>query len=48
MTERMGTTPAAGKKLPNFELPDENGRPFNLAREAAEGPLVLVFYRGDW
>jgi peroxiredoxin len=48
VTERTGTTPAVGEKAPNFELPDENGRPFNLAREATEGPLVLVFYRGNW
>lgn len=48
MTERTGTTPAVGEKAPNFELPDEHGRPFNLAKEAAERPIVLIFYRGDW
>ena len=48
MAEKTGTTPTVGEKIPNFELPDENGRPFNLARELGDGPIVLVFYRGDW
>ena len=48
MTEKVGTTPAVGGEIPNFELPDEHGRPFNLASEVEEGPIVLVFYRGDW
>lgn len=48
MTKKMGTTLALGEKVPNFELPDENGEPYDLAREAAKGPIVLVFYRGDW
>ena len=48
MTEVTGTTPDVGEKAPNFELPDEQGRPFNLARELEDGPIVLVFYRGDW
>jgi peroxiredoxin len=34
--------------MPNFELPDEEGQPFNLSEWLEEGPLVLVFYRGDW
>jgi len=37
-----------GQQMPNFELPDEEGSPFNLLERLAEGPLVLVFYRGDW
>ena len=48
MAEKMGTTPAVGEKAPNFELPDDHGRPFNLAKELKDGPIVLVFYRGDW
>ena len=48
VAEKTGTTPAVGEKIPNFELPDEQGRPFNLARELEGGPIVLVFYRGDW
>ena len=34
--------------MPAFELPDEERRPFNLIEQLEEGPLVLVFYRGDW
>lgn len=37
-----------GQKMPVFELPDEEGRPFDLAERLEEGPIVLVFYRGDW
>jgi peroxiredoxin len=37
-----------GAKLPAFILPDEQGEPFDLGRELAEQPLMLVFYRGDW
>ncbi|PLS83794.1 MAG: hypothetical protein CYG60_21310 [Actinobacteria bacterium] len=48
ITEKTGTIPVVGEKTPNFELPDEQGRIFNLARELEAGPIVLVFYRGDW
>jgi len=37
-----------GEKFPAFILPDEQGQPFNLRRKLADGPLMLVFYRGDW
>jgi peroxiredoxin len=37
-----------GQQMPNFELSDEEGSPFNLLEQLKEGPLVLVFYRGDW
>jgi peroxiredoxin len=37
-----------GQGMPVFELPDEEGRPFNLMERLKEGPIVLVFYRGDW
>jgi peroxiredoxin len=37
-----------GQQIPNFELPDEEGAPFILLEQLKEGPLVLVFYRGDW
>ena len=39
---------SVGQEMPVFELPDEEGRPFNLLEQLGEGPLVLVFYRGDW
>jgi peroxiredoxin len=34
-------------KVPTFELPDEEGRPFDLLEQLEEGPLVLIFYRED-
>jgi cytochrome oxidase Cu insertion factor (SCO1/SenC/PrrC family) len=37
-----------GQQMQNFELPDQEGRPFDLHQRLQEGPLVLVFYRGDW
>ena len=37
-----------GQQMQNFELPDEEGRPFDLYQRLRQGPLVLVFYRGDW
>jgi peroxiredoxin len=37
-----------GVRFPAFILPDEQGEPFNLRRKLADGPLMLVFYRGDW
>jgi peroxiredoxin len=37
-----------GVRFPAFILPDEQGGPFNLRRKLADGPLMLVFYRGDW
>jgi peroxiredoxin len=37
-----------GAKFPAFILPNEEGEPFDLRSELTEGPLMLVFYRGDW
>ena len=37
-----------GKGFPAFVLPDEQGEPLELRSELTEGPLMLVFYRGDW
>jgi peroxiredoxin len=45
---QTGTTLSVGQEMPVFELPDDEGRPFNLPEQLEEGPLVLVFYRGDW
>jgi hypothetical protein len=39
---------AVGERFPAFVLPDEQVEPFNLRSELAGGPLMLVFYRGDW
>jgi peroxiredoxin len=37
-----------GQQMPAFELPDQEGQPFNLFERLEEGPLILIFYRGDW
>lgn len=37
-----------GEKILAFELPDENGNRWNSVEQFAQGPVVLVFYRGDW
>lgn len=38
----------AGDKLTDFTLPDANGTPVSLAELLAQGPAVIVFYRGGW
>jgi peroxiredoxin len=47
MTETSGD-PREGRRMENFELPDHGLLPFDLYQALEEGPLVLVFYRGDW
>jgi peroxiredoxin len=37
-----------GEKVPYFELADQQGYPWSLSGELELGPVVLVFYRGDW
>jgi len=32
----------------DFELPDHEGHPWRLSEHLGAGPLVVVFYRGDW
>jgi peroxiredoxin len=39
---------AVGGVLSDFTLPDATGRDVSLSELVAEGPLVLVFYRGGW
>lgn len=41
-------TESTGTKAPLFTLPDESGQPVALEQLLGRGPLVLVFYRGDW
>lgn len=46
--------PYVGQKLPEFTLPDQNGKPVSLAdllkagRQGKSSGLVLIFYRGYW
>lgn len=39
---------SAGQRFPEFELPDADGEAFELSERLQDGPVVLVFYRGDW
>jgi hypothetical protein len=36
------------QEAPDFELPDHLVRPWGLAAALARGPVLVVFYRGDW
>lgn len=38
----------AGDKIEPFTLPDGNGVPVALDQLLADGPAVIVFYRGGW
>ncbi len=42
------TTPASLAVAPDFSLPDEQGRPVHLRDLLGQGPVLLLFYRGDW
>lgn len=37
-----------GETIPMTTLKDATGQPFSLKTNIAEGPVVLVFYRGGW
>jgi len=39
---------AVGDLAPDFTLPNVHGNPIKLADRLADGPVVLVFYRGGW
>jgi len=32
----------------DFELPSSDGDSWRLSEQLARGPVLLVFYRGDW
>ena len=32
----------------DFELPDQEGRRWSLVEHLKSGPVLIVFYRGDW
>jgi peroxiredoxin len=48
--ESSGAAPglAVGEHAPDFILPDALGRAVSLRERSAGGPVVLVFYRGEW
>ena len=37
-----------GQRVAYFELPDQQDYPWSLSGQLEMGPVVLVFYRGDW
>ncbi len=39
---------ADGAQAPAFALPDQMSHPVALGDQLAQGPVVLVFYRGYW
>ncbi len=39
---------AAIERMPDFELPDQDGHPIKLSDCLARGPVHLVFFRGHW
>jgi peroxiredoxin len=39
---------AVGEQAPEFSLPDATGRAVSLRERLSAGPVVLVFYRGEW
>ena len=39
---------SVGQEVPGFKLPDEEGKQFELPEKLSQGPVMLVFYRGDW
>ncbi|MBX3394986.1 MAG: redoxin domain-containing protein [Phycisphaerae bacterium] len=39
---------AVGEEVPDFTLPDQDGRQVSLADYRGKGPVLLVFYRGFW
>jgi hypothetical protein len=44
----MERIPSEGNLLPDFELPDSDGRVVRSGDLLEKGPVVLTFYRGVW
>jgi peroxiredoxin len=40
--------PRVGDPAPDFTLPDHNGDEVSLSGLLRDGPVVLIFYRGEW
>ena len=40
--------PQVGDLAPDFALPDQNGKEVYLSALLRNGPVVLIFYRGEW
>jgi len=46
--EHGGVGPAVGEPMPDFTLPDENGRIVSLSSLLRAGPTVISINRGHW
>lgn len=46
--EAGSAAPEIGDGLPDFILPDQNGKLVSLAALLSEGPVVVAFLRGHW
>jgi peroxiredoxin len=44
----MANIPVAGELAREFELPDSTGVRRRLSELISDGPLVALFYRGNW
>ena len=42
------SAPSPGEPMPEFLLPDQNGRLVSLSELVARGPVVVAFHRGHW
>ncbi|NPC58446.1 redoxin domain-containing protein [Caenimonas soli] len=47
-TERAATALGASSHAPEFTLRDERHNSVTLSSQVSSGPVVLVFYRGEW
>ena len=45
---RSGYRVQVGKPAPDFELPDQSGKPIKLSNYKGKHPVLLIFVRGDW
>ena len=43
-----GRATRTGAPFPSVQLSDQLGRPVDIATLAADGPVVVTFYRGGW
>jgi peroxiredoxin len=46
--ERHVAELGVGQKITYFELPDQQDYPWSLSGQLEMGPVMLIFYRGDW
>ena len=44
----VGITVKTGQPMPDFSLPDGEGKSVSLMQFRGKAPVMLLFYRGDW